>query len=181
MEQGEPKGTDFSLLKTIPTCKLEQTTTVRSSEARQESQASGDLFCIDCGKKIRRHGKAKRCLKCYKKSRKIPSNNPFYGKTHPNVKLFGNKNGRWKGGKIKTTEGYIYIYKPNHPFSRKDRYVREHRLVMEKYLGRYLKPEEVVHHINNIKSDNRLENLILFNTKSEHRKFHNRNKIGFLI
>lgn len=78
---------------------------------------------------------------------------------------------RWKGGKSKSTPGYILIYSPKHPATFKG-YILEHRLVAEKSLGRFLKKGECVHHINNIKNDNRPENLIVFGTIKEHSKFH---------
>lgn len=69
--------------------------------------------------------------------------------------------------------GYIWIKRPEHPFANSNRYVQEHRLVMEKHIGCYLKPEEVVHHINRKRDDNRIENLMLFSSEIEHRKkFH---------
>lgn len=74
--------------------------------------------------------------------------------------LSGKRNGMWKGGKRKDKSGYIMIYKPEHPYGSSG-YIREHRLVIEEYLGRYLKPTEIVHHINGVKNDNRLENLFL--------------------
>ena len=74
----------------------------------------------------------------------------------------------WKGGKIKEARGYVLIHQPNHPFCMCKGYVREHRLVMEKYLNRYLKPKEVVHHINGILDDNRIENLELKENQSKH-------------
>ena len=83
----------------------------------------------------------------------------------------GSKNPNWKGGKF-SNFGYIYKKNYNHPFSTKRNYVNEHRLIMEKHIDRYLKPEEVVHHINGIKDDNRLENLILFANDSKHQKYH---------
>ncbi len=78
-----------------------------------------------------------------------------------------------KNGIARHGEGYIRIFMPNHPFADARSYVREHRLVMEKHLKRYLKPQEVVHHINGIKDDNRIENLELFVNHSIHLKFNN--------
>ena len=74
----------------------------------------------------------------------------------------------WKGGS-RVNRGYVGIYMPSHPASKGNGYVLEHRLVMEKHLGRYLHRKEVVHHINGIKTDNRIENLELTNN-SEHVK-----------
>ena len=67
---------------------------------------------------------------------------------------------------------YVKI-KIDHPFSKKG-FVLEHRLVVEKFIGRYLKPEEVVHHINEIKNDNRIGNLFLFPNQKEHKSFENK-------
>jgi len=88
----------------------------------------------------------------------------------------GKKHGMWKGGKIKHDRGYLFIYSSNHPFRNKRNYVFEHRLVMEKKLKRFLGPTEVIHHINGIKIDNRIENLQLFNNQSEHIKLHLKNR-----
>ncbi len=71
----------------------------------------------------------------------------------------------WQGGKIKDVAGYIRVYKPSHPYCFSGGYVLEHRLIMEKHIGRLLKKNEIVHHINGNKSDNRIENLFVTTRK----------------
>jgi len=78
----------------------------------------------------------------------------------------------WRGGRVRTAKGYILVYAPDHPNRISGAYVREHRLVMEKILGRFLSPTEVVHHINGIKDANESENLKLFESTGEHSRMH---------
>lgn len=72
----------------------------------------------------------------------------------------GSKNPYWDGGKYKdNNSGYIWVYKPNHPSATKKGYILEHRLKMEKLIGRHLRGNEIVHHKSKIKNDNKIENL----------------------
>jgi len=84
----------------------------------------------------------------------------------------GKRNGQWKGGR-RIVGGYVFIHNPYHPFPVETNYCLEHRLVAEKYLKRFLSPSEVIHHINEIKNDNRIENLYLFKDIGEHTSYHN--------
>ena len=86
--------------------------------------------------------------------------------------LLGKNNPAWKGGRTINNFGYVLIHKSNHPSRSSDDYVLEHHIIMEQKLGRYLKDDEIVHHINGNKSDNRIENLILTTPKEHHKKYH---------
>lgn len=65
-------------------------------------------------------------------------------------------------GWYKASNGYIYIWDPEHPNADKRGYVAEHTKVMAEVLGRPLFPEEEVHHRNRQRDDNRPENLELW-------------------
>ncbi len=78
----------------------------------------------------------------------------------------------WNGGRFKIATGYILVYvganSPYKAMCQKSTYILEHRLIMAKHLGRLLDSWEIVHHRNGIKDDNRLANLELFPSQTEH-------------
>lgn len=102
--------------------------------------------------------------------------NPFYRKNHSKEtkeKMSRENHHNWKGGRFLDKEGYVFILKPDHPRANQKGYIREHILIMEKIIGRCLWPEEVIHHINGIKSDNRASNLMKFDNNASHTRYHN--------
>lgn len=82
----------------------------------------------------------------------------------------GENSANYQGGKYIDDKGYVRVLRPEHPKNIRG-YAYEHRLVMEEYLKRFLEPWETVHHINEIKIDNRLENLFLC-SHPEHSAIH---------
>jgi hypothetical protein len=59
-------------------------------------------------------------------------------------------------------DGYVLVFRPDYPGARRPHYIQEHRLVMERILGRPMEAHETVHHVNGIRHDNRAENLELW-------------------
>lgn len=86
----------------------------------------------------------------------------------------GKGNPNFTGGKYIDDKGYIRMLKPDHPKSIHG-YVYEHRMVMEDFLCRQLNSWETIHHINEIKIDNRLSNLYLCSYR-EHSAIHREGK-----
>ena len=126
--------------------------------------------CISCGTdskmdydKVLYRTFTKKCFDCSRVFRNI-------GKDHLN----------WKGGRFINSQGYLYIkIYPNdllYVMGNKEGYVREHRYKIAKKIGRILKNNEHVHHINGIKTDNRIENLELMNYR-EHLRLHDRKRL----
>lgn len=116
---------------------------------RNKDKARVDRPCVTCGKIFRpvhTRNAGKFCSRaCFAQGAK------------------GSGHVHWRGGRHITAGGYVKLYAPNHPMANgHGGYIAEHRLVMEKMLGRFLLPGENVHHKNGQKDDNREENLELW-------------------
>lgn len=128
--------------------------------------------CPDCGKGRwvqqkrynfhKQRGYIQPCLPCANKRRSRDSK--------------GDKGANWKGGRVEIGGGYIGIYlNKNDPFismADKRGYAREHRVVMARHIGRCLLKDEVIHHKNRDKKDNRIENLGICVNNAKHMKEH---------
>jgi len=108
--------------------------------------------CIDCGKErwvmlLEGKPQVERCKSCANSG----ENNPMFGRSGENCPS-------WQGGEI-LWKGYIFIHKPEHPHSNGQGYIKRATLILEEKLGRYLKDGYLAHHENEIKTDDRPENL----------------------
>jgi len=92
------------------------------------------------------------------------------------------KSNSWKGGFVNGGGGYISFKAPEgcrfSCMKNNDGYIYLHRLVMAEYLNRPLDNKEVIHHKNEIRNDNRIENLELFENVTEHFTYHKKIKEG---
>jgi len=87
----------------------------------------------------------------------------------------GKNNPKWNGGRRAHSAGYVFLWAPNHPRSNKN-YILEHIVIAEKVLGRIFDRKIEVHHVNEIKNDNRNENLVICEDCSYHNLLHMRMK-----
>jgi len=140
-----------------------------------------ECVCVYCKKKFipkTKNRPAKYCsFVCNGKSTGFKNGHKFIGGEKGWIKKgqrlspkteFQKKSGKWK-----TAGGYIRLYMPNHPSASKDGSVLEHRVVLENKVGRLLNRNEIAHHINGIKTDNRPDNLELM-AWGEHTRHHMR-------
>lgn len=86
------------------------------------------------------------------------------------------KGSNWKGGVRYTQKGYRQILCPSHPRADKCGYVMEHIYIWEEAHQRPVPQNCVIHHRNEVKDDNRIENLVLM-TRGEHTKLHHKGAI----
>ena len=130
-------------------------------------------YCIDCGKKCQGE-RCRNCRKPWNKGKKFVHKGSFK-KGHKAYSGSGEKNSNWKGGRHINSHGYVEIRD-----SIKKKYYLEHIKVVETFIKRTLKKSEVIHHINEIKTDNRIENLMIFPNPSAHKSFHTKiRQFGF--
>ena len=129
----------------------------------------------------KRNGRILNCLKCNKNIYKNPSQEAKGEGKYCSRECKGmgwdskgSNNHKWKNGRKIHGHGYILVTSPNHPNKDKQGYVREHRLVMERYLGRYLESFEDVHHLDGNKKNNSIKNLELLESRSLHIKTYHR-------
>jgi len=122
-------------------------------------------------KTIRKYREKRICIMCETSFKPISTKNQRFC-SRKCYSEYVKKQGKRKP--IVMDRKYRMVYLPNHPMANAKGHVYEHRLVMSEHLGRTLSSEELVHHINEIQDDNRIENLLL-TTRQEHVKFHWKN------
>lgn len=146
------------------------------SRLKPNSEKRVELICNDCGKEtstsfanytraVKPDGSTN-CKKCAMvKAGLAKRGKPIKGGNRP--KVWGDKHSSWKGGRFIASDGYVHIH-----LGSPRKYRKEHFLVIEESIGRPLTSKEVIHHIDGDKQNNRIDNLVLLENESAHRKLH---------
>jgi hypothetical protein len=151
--KGLSKGSEKIVELKCDLCgKITHTTYSNFYRCQQKNNFTGKTKCKTCSNK--KNGELKRGRGAWNKGIKKPDEER-YGKSYINH------------------DGYkmIYIYNPRAK-CKWEHFKKEHVFIIETFIGRKLYKHEVVHHINGNKLDNRLENLVILNKHSHHRKAH---------
>lgn len=145
--------------------------------AKSYEEKRAELQCKRCGKSFKvPQCHATRRLYCSSKCA-APSRTTLN-------RVKGPEHYAWNGGVASHNQGYLYVSAPGHPFgARSGNYVFEHRVVMEEWMRAvapehpflevvdgvlYLKKEIQVHHINLVRTDNRIKNLLACTAAAHH-------------
>ena len=142
------------------------------------------LKCDNCGETFERgfvlsnrhknHFCIRKCLDVYSRENHWSKGKPRKQETKDKIRealtgrkrpeFWGKNNPSYKNGKTKNSRGYIIV-------SHQGKRIPEHRMIVEKIVGRELDRMEEVHHMDENKSNNDINNLYLF-TKKDHRIYH---------
>jgi hypothetical protein len=77
----------------------------------------------------------------------------------------------WTGEEYRNTQGRVWVYQPDHPLALSNGYVKRAIVIWEKANGQPFPKGKLAHHDNEIKDDDRPENIIPM-TRSEHARHH---------
>jgi hypothetical protein len=178
--------------RTFPSIRLKFCGIACSNEGKKNGV---HVPCSVCGKRFYKRPCRPHSLFCSKSCARTATNltdsnpskhrditgekNPMFGvaRKGEDNPMFGLRKelcGRWKGGRKMQNQGYVMVVvsddhpQPSFVSSTGTKYLLEHRFVAEQELGRHLKPNEIVHHIDGDKRNNAIGNLQVFATQSDH-------------
>lgn len=170
--------------KKLCKCGCGQETQMVTHTDKKRGLKNGDYADYIKGHSARKNVKIRRCLECGSEiSRYSPSGRRLSPEAYKRLVFCsqecsaqyhsGENSSNWKGGKRIDKNGYIYLLVgKDHHLADQYGYALEHRVVAEEKIGRRLKDEEVVHHINGDRHDNRSENLKVFPDSASHLHSH---------
>jgi hypothetical protein len=146
-----------------------ETTYANYNKSQTKMKHDGKTFCRHCAVVL--SASLRRGKPAWNKGQKLPLNQR--GKNHAS----------WNGGRYISNDGYVMLYCPSSSSSKSkwNSYKKEHILVVTNFLGRKLAKGEIVHHIDGIKINNKIENLFLTNHKGHRIAHASLQQIGYKL